>query len=344
MKRVAVVILNWNGEKFLRQFLPGVVAHSEAVADVVVIDNASSDKSLALLKQEFPSVKVVELDKNYGFAGGYNHGLRQVPNDYYVLLNSDVEVTPQWIEPVLSYMESVPRMVACQPKILDFHRKEWFEYAGAAGGYIDKDGYAFCAGRMFFEFEKDEGQYARNEEIFWASGAAMFIRRDAWIEVAGLDEDFFAHMEEIDLCWRLKNRGYKVGACRSAIVYHYGGGTLDRQSPFKTYLNFRNNLYMLVKNYHTSNLRMKLIRRMLLDGVAAFRFITEGKWSHFSAVFKAHMSFYGNMKTLQRKRRKEELSIVVQNLTGVYNRSVLKDFFLLKRRKFTDLPADEFNP
>ncbi|MFN5620473.1 MAG: glycosyltransferase family 2 protein [Flavobacteriales bacterium] len=344
MKRVAVVILNWNGEKFLRQFLPGVVTHSESLADVVVIDNASSDNSLELLKKEFPSVKVVVLDKNYGFAGGYNHGLRQVPNEYYVLLNSDVEVTPNWIAPVLSYMESVPRMVACQPKILDFHRKEWFEYAGAAGGFIDKDGYAFCAGRMFFEFEKDEGQYTRNEEIFWASGAAMFIRRDAWIEVGGLDEDFFAHMEEIDLCWRLKNRGYKVGACRSSAVYHYGGGTLDRQSPFKTYLNFRNNLYMLVKNYHTSNLRIKLIRRMLLDGVAAARFITEGKWSHFSAVFKAHMSFYGNMKTLQRKRRKEELSIVVQNLTGVYNRSVLKDFFLLKRRKFTDLPSSEFNP
>lgn len=344
MRRVAVVILNWNGEKFLRQFLPGVVAHSEGLADVVVIDNASSDNSLTILKSEFPSVKVVVLDKNYGFAGGYNHGLRQVPNEYYVLLNSDVEVTPNWIEPVLRYMESVPRMVACQPKILDFHRKEWFEYAGAAGGYIDKDGYAFCAGRMFFEFEKDQGQYSRNEEIFWASGAAMFIRRDAWIEVGGLDEDFFAHMEEIDLCWRLKNRGYKVGACRSSVVYHYGGGTLDRQSPFKTYLNFRNNLYMLVKNYHTSNLRLKLIRRMLLDGVAAIRFITEGKWSHFSAVFKAHMSFYGNMKLLQRKRRKEELSIVVQNLTGVYNRSVLKDFFLKKRRKFTDLPTNEFNP
>jgi GT2 family glycosyltransferase len=343
MKRVAVVILNWNGEKFLRQFLPGVVQHSEALADVVVIDNASSDSSLNLLRSEFPSVSIVELDKNYGFAGGYNHGLRKVPNEFYVLLNSDVEVTPDWIAPVLRYMDSTPGMVACQPKILDFHRKEWFEYAGAAGGYIDKDAYAFCAGRVFFEFEKDLGQYNRNEEVFWASGAAMFIRRDAWIEVGGLDEDFFAHMEEIDLCWRLKNRGYKVGACRESKVYHYGGGTLDRQSPFKTYLNFRNNLYMLVKNYHTSNLRLKLIRRMLLDGVAGFRFIAEGKWSHFTAVLKAHFSFYGNMRVLQRKRRKEELVIVEPNLTGVYNQSILKYFFLFKKRRYTDLNPDDFN-
>ncbi len=343
MKRIAVVILNWNGEKFLRQFLPGVVQHSEDVADVVVIDNASDDQSLALLRSEFPSVKIVELDKNYGFAGGYNYGLREVPNEMYVLLNSDVEVTPHWIEPVIAFMDATPRMVACQPKILDFHRKEWFEYAGAAGGYIDKDAYAFCAGRVFYEFEKDHEQYNTNEEVFWASGAAMFIRRDVWIEVGGLDEDFFAHMEEIDLCWRLKNRGYKVGACRSAVVYHYGGGTLDRQSPFKTYLNFRNNLYMLVKNYHTSNLRLKLVRRMLLDGIAGIRFLTEGKWSHFTAVIKAHFSFYKNMKVLQRKRRKEELSIVEQNLVGVYNRSILKDFFLLKKRTFTSLDPRDFN-
>jgi GT2 family glycosyltransferase len=343
MKRIAVVILNWNGEKFLRQFLPGVVQHSEEVADVVVIDNASDDQSIALLRSEFPSVKIVRLDKNYGFAGGYNYGLREVPNEFYVLLNSDVEVTPQWIQPVVAYMDATPRMVACQPKILDFHRKEWFEYAGAAGGYIDKDAYAFCAGRVFYEFEKDQEQYNTNEEVFWASGAAMFIRRDVWIEVGGLDEDFFAHMEEIDLCWRLKNRGYKVGACRSAVVYHYGGGTLDRQSPFKTYLNFRNNLYMLVKNYHTSNLRLKLVRRMLLDGLAGIRFLTEGKWNHFTAVIKAHFSFYKNMKVLQRKRRKEELSIVEQNLVGVYNRSILKDFFLLKKRTFTSLDPRDFN-
>ena len=343
MKRVAVVILNWNGEKFLRQFLPGVVQFSESMADVVVIDNASTDQSLSILRNEFPSVTIIELDKNYGFAGGYNQGLRHVSHEFFVLLNSDVEVTPDWISPVLRYMDDTPRMAACQPKILDFHRKEWFEYAGAAGGYIDKDAYAFCAGRVFFEFEKDLGQYNRNEEVFWASGAAMFIRRDAWIEVGGLDEDFFAHMEEIDLCWRLKNRGYKVGACRESKVYHYGGGTLDRQSPFKTYLNFRNNLYMLVKNYHTSNLRLKLIRRMLLDGVAGLRFLTEGKWSHFTAVLKAHGSFYGSMRALQRKRRKEELSIVEPNLTGVYNQSILKYFFLLKKRRFTDLNPDDFN-
>jgi GT2 family glycosyltransferase len=274
VKRVAVVILNWNGEKFLKQFLPGVVQHSQDMADVVVIDNASKDSSVTFLRNQFPDVRVIELSKNYGFAGGYNHGLKDISHEYFVLLNSDVEVTEGWIKPVIDFMESQPGMVACQPKMLDFHRKEWFEYAGAAGGFIDKDAYAFCAGRIFYEFEKDDQQYSQNEEVFWASGAALFIRRDAWNEVGGLDQDFFAHMEEIDLCWRLKNRGYKIGACRQSIVYHYGGGTLDRLSPFKTYLNFRNNLYMIVKNYRAGNLTWHLLRRMSLDGIAAIRFIT----------------------------------------------------------------------
>jgi GT2 family glycosyltransferase len=337
LKKVAVVILNWNGEKFLRQFLPGVVEFSHELADVVVVDNHSTDGSLDLLAKEFPHVQLVKLDKNYGFAGGYNHGLKHIPNEYFVLLNSDVEVTPGWIQPVIHYMESEPGMVACQPKILDFHRKEWFEYAGAAGGFIDKDAYAFCAGRIFFQFERDEDQFQENIEVFWASGAAMFIRRDAWHEVGGLDMDFFAHMEEIDLCWRLKNRGYKVGACRNSIVYHYGGGTLDRQSPFKTYLNFRNNLYMIVKNYHGKSLSRKLFRRLFLDGIAGIRFIAEGKPNHTFAVLKAHFSFYASLGSLRKKRHFEKAAALKPNLKGIYTGSIIKHFFVFKKRYFKDL-------
>ncbi len=340
MKRAAVAILNWNGEKFLKQFLPIVVQHSRHIADVVVIDNASTDASLEFVRAHFPEVIIVELPVNYGFAGGYNHGLIALKHEIFVLLNSDVEVTANWIEPVLAYMDSQPKMVACQPKILDYHRKEWFEYAGAAGGFIDKDAYAFCAGRIFFEFEKDNSQYVKNEEVFWASGASLFIQRAAWEEVNGLDEDFFAHMEEIDLCWRLKNRGYQIGACREALVYHFGGGTLDRHSPFKTYLNFRNNLYMIVKNYRASNIFMKVNRRMLLDGVAAFRFIAEGKFSHFYAVLKAHCSFYKHLRKTLKKRRLEEVASLNPNLKGVYQGSIIKHFFLFKKRKFSELPSE----
>jgi GT2 family glycosyltransferase len=342
LKKVAVAILNWNGEKFLRQFLPGVWLHSNEDAEVYVIDNASTDGSVDFIKNAFPEVKIISLEKNFGFAGGYNKGLTSIQNEYFVLLNSDVEVTPHWIKPVLSYMESVPGMVACQPNILDFHRKDWFEYAGAAGGYIDKDSYAFCAGRIFFEFEMNEGQFQKNEEVFWASGAAMFIRRDAWHEVQGLDEDFFAHMEEIDLCWRLKNRGYKIGACRETSVFHYGGGTLDRQSPFKTYLNFRNNLYMIVKNYRNSALFLKIIRRMSLDGIAGIRFIWEGKFGHFMAVIKAHFSFYVSCSRMM-KKRKSELSFSFQpNLAGIFEGSIIKHFFLRKKRKFSQLDKNLF--
>lgn len=316
--------------------------YSEEFADVVVIDNASSDGSLAFIRSDFPQVQIISLEKNFGFAGGYNHGLKELKHEVFVLLNSDVEVTNGWIVPVLNYMDSVPGMVACQPKILDYHRKEWFEYAGAAGGFIDKDGYAFCAGRIFFEFEKDHGQYTTNEEVFWASGAAMFIRREAWEKVGGLDEDFFAHMEEIDLCWRLKNRGYKIGACRESVVYHYGGGTLDRQSPFKTYLNFRNNLYMIVKNHRESPLTVKLIRRMLLDGIAGIRFVTEGKFKHFIAVLKAHFSFYKCLGKLRGKRRLEQKSLHHPDLTGLYEASIIKHFFLWGRRTFEQLDHSRF--
>lgn len=340
MKPVAVVILNWNGEKFLRQFLPSVTQYSSDLADIYVIDNHSEDGSVKFLEENYPEIKIVTLDKNYGFAGGYNRGLKGIPNEYYVLLNSDVEVTENWIKPVLNYMESQEGMVACQPKILDYHRKEWFEYAGAAGGYIDKDAFAFCAGRIFYQFEKDENQYSQNEEVFWASGASLFIRRKAWEEVDGLDTDFFAHMEEIDLCWRLKNRGYKIGACRESAVYHFGGGTLDRQSPFKSYLNFRNNLYMIVKNYRSGNLFLKILRRLLLDGFAGLRFISEGKFKHCMSILQAHFSFYRHCGLYLKKRKSEEAFSAAPNLTGLYRGSIIKHFFIYGIHHFENLKKE----
>jgi GT2 family glycosyltransferase len=343
VKSVAIAILNWNGIRFLKEFLPGVVSHSIEDADVYVIDNASSDDSISFIQSQFPEVKIIQLDKNYGFAGGYNHGLRAIPNDWVVLLNSDVEVTPNWIKPVMDYLATEPLMVACQPKILDYHRRDYFEYAGAAGGYIDKDGFAFCAGRIFYEFDKnDNEQFFENEEVFWASGAAMFIKRSAYFEVDGLDEDFFAHMEEIDLCWRLKNRGYKVGACRKSEVYHYGGGTLDRMNPYKTFLNFRNNLYLILKNYRAGNTGLKLFRRMLLDGIAGVRFLSEGNFSYFIAVLKAHFSFYGSFFKMLSKRKKEKRCDRNVNLSGMYNESIIKAFFLHKKHFYRQLNRSSF--
>lgn len=343
MKRVAVAILNWNGIRFLKEFLPGVVQHSSHLADVYIIDNASTDESLDFVRSHFPAVKIVELDKNYGFAGGYNKGLKHIPNEWFVLLNSDVEVTQQWIEPVLEYVDQEPMMVACQPKILDYHRKEYFEYAGAAGGYIDKDGFAFCAGRIFYAFDKDaDHHYQENEEVFWASGAAMFIQKAAYEEVGGLDEDFFAHMEEIDLCWRLKNRGYRVGACRKSTVYHFGGGTLDRMNPYKTFLNFRNNLFMILKNYRAGNTGLKIFRRMVLDGIAGIRFLFEGNFSYFIAVIKAHFDFYKHFFKMMKKRKSEKANDRSVNLKGMYNASIIKAFFLHKKHFYRDLDQHSF--
>ncbi|MFZ6052063.1 glycosyltransferase family 2 protein [Halocola ammonii] len=341
-KKVAVAILNWNGLDHLKSFLPSVVKHSTQHAEVWVIDNASDDESVDYLKTNFPEVKLIQLDKNHGFAGGYNRGLEKIDADYFVLLNSDVEVTPNWIPPVIDFMERSNGMKACQPKILDYKRKEWFEHAGAAGGFIDKDGFVFCAGRLFADFEKDRGQYNTNEEVFWASGASLFVDAKAYREVGGLDSHFFAHMEEIDLCWRLKNRGYKVGACRESAVYHLGGGTLQKINPFKTYLNFRNNLFLITKNVFTSPLPYMLFKRMVLDGIAAFRFLAEGKPSYFVAVFKAHFSFYGNLSLMLKKRKAEKKHVGSINLKGLYKKSILLEYFLRKKKTFHELDEEMF--
>lgn len=344
-ERVAVVILNWNGLRFLQSFLPKVVEHSEQHAEVWVADNGSTDASLDWVAKNCPSVRIHENKVNHGFARGYNEALRHIEADIYVLLNSDVEVTSGWIQPVIDYMNEA-NLVACQPKIRDYHKPEHFEHAGATGGFIDRNGFVFCAGRIFNAFEVDHGQYNSNKEVFWASGACLFIRASAYHEVEGLDADFFAHMEEIDLCWRLKNRGYRIGACGESHVYHVGGGTLDKLNPFKTFLNFRNNLFILVKNYHYGSLLRILLKRMVLDGVAAIRFITEGKWSYFTAVFKAHMSFYVMLPMMLKKRkaikaRLRELDAEA-NRSGWYLGSIIRDYFLRKQTKFSDLPSERF--
>lgn len=338
----AVAILNWNGLHHLKAFLAKVYEYSRDDAEVWVIDNNSSDDSVNYIKEHHPEVKLVLLDHNYGFADGYNEGLKQIDAKYFVLLNSDVEVTPNWIKPVINFIESDNKLVAAQPKILDYRNRDQFEHAGAAGGFIDSNAYPFCAGRIMDTFEKDHGQYEENREVFWASGAALFIEADRYKEVGGLDGEFFAHMEEIDLCWRLKNRSYKIGACGSSMVYHVGGGTLNKLDPKKTYLNFRNNLFLITKNDFIGIFPLKLIRRMILDGVASIRFLSEGKWAFFKAVLKAHSSYYRHFRRMYSKRLSLKNDLHNPNLHGIYRGSILIEYFLKKRTKFTELPKNLF--
>jgi GT2 family glycosyltransferase len=300
--QIAVVILNWNGQKFLEQFLPKVIQYS-SIAKVCVADNQSSDDSVAFVKKHFPEVIIIQNTSNNGFAGGYNVALKQINAEYYVLLNSDVEVTEHWLEPTIALMDSNKNIAACQPKILDYNHKHLFEYAGAAGGFIDKYGYPFCRGRVFNDLEEDKNQYNDAVEVFWATGACMFVRAEAFWKVGGFDIDYFAHMEEIDLCWRLKNIGYQIYTEPKSLVYHVGGGTLHKLSPTKTYLNFRNNLTTLTKNSSPRFLFFKILYRMVLDGIAAYKFLFEGKGAHFIAVAKAHVSFYAQLSSTLKKRK-----------------------------------------
>jgi GT2 family glycosyltransferase len=327
----AVVILNWNGKALLEKFLPGVIRHS-APAAVYVIDNASSDDSVRFLEAEFPEVRIIRNGQNYGFAGGYNEGLKQIEAEYYVLLNSDVEVTPDWIPPVISMMQQDTQIAACQPKLLDYAGKHLFEYAGAAGGYIDRYGFPFCRGRIFGTLEPDTGQYEDTREIFWASGACMFVRASVFRELGGFDAELFAHMEEIDLCWRMKNQGYKVLYTPASTVYHVGGGTLHKSNPRKTYLNFRNNLLMLYKN--SGDFNRILLPKLLLDGIAGLRFLTGGSWADCSAIVKAHFYFYRHSRRWRTKRKEAGSKLFhVQ----VYPGSIVLDYFVKKKKKFTDL-------
>lgn len=301
MVKTAVVILNWNGKKLLQQFLPSVIQHTPE-ATIYVADNASKDDSVALLKKHFPQVHILENTENLGFCRGYNEVLRQIDSDYYVLLNNDVEVTENWLTPLVELLESDPSIAACQPKIKAWNNKNTFEYAGAAGGYIDPYSYPFCRGRIFDTLEDDRGQYDDNREVFWATGACLCIRAALYHEMGGFDADFFAHMEEIDLCWRLKNNGYKIYCCGKSEVYHLGGGSLPATSARKTYFNFRNSLVTLYKNAPSKGLIKRLFIRLLIDKTAALHFFITGKWSHSGAVVNAWWHFLTHRKVLRNKR------------------------------------------
>ncbi len=339
MKKVAVVILNYNGARFLEQFLPGVVAScNPAMSEVIVADNASTDDSVAIMRERFPDIRLIENGCNGGFATGYNMALKQVEAQYYVLLNSDIEVAPGWIEPVIDLMDAHPNIAACQPKILSFHHKEQFEYAGASGGFIDKHGYPFCRGRIFQHLENDEHQYDEPMEVFWATGACMFVRADLYHQVGGLDDSFFAHMEEIDLCWRLKNAGYQVYCCPQSQVYHIGGGTLPKNSPRKTYLNFRNNLSLLVKNLPKRRVKRIILYRIFLDWIAALKFLVEGCPKDFRMVFKAHWDFYKRLKSLREKRRNSEHKMV----SCIYCKNIVFECVFRGKKKFSDLRPNCF--
>lgn len=302
-KNIAVVILNWNGKSWLEKFLPGVILFSQE-ADIYVIDNFSTDGSVEWLQSQFPDVKIIKNNKNYGFAGGYNEGLKKIESEFYCLLNSDVEVTENWITPALNVFQKNPLISAVQPKILSFNRKNYFEFAGAGGGLIDNLGYPYSRGRIFDDVEEDKGQYDDETEIFWASGCCLFIRAKDFWEQNGFDERFFAHQEEIDLCWRLINSGKKIYYTGYSKVYHVGGGTLNKQSAQKTYLNIRNNLSMLLKNLPFPTLIWLIFFRLYLDGIASFYFAYKNGFSHFWAVARGHFGFYAQLPgTLKRRHR-----------------------------------------
>jgi GT2 family glycosyltransferase len=341
LDKVAVVILNWNGKEMLETFLPSIIKYSE-MADIYVADNASTDGSVNFVQNQFPNIKIIRNEKNDGYANGYNTALKQIKAEYYVLLNSDVEVTPNWIQPIIELMDKDQSIGACQPKILSYKEKDQFEYAGAAGGFIDKDGFMFCRGRMFDNYEHDNGQYDGIAEIFWATGACLFIRAKLFHEIGGLDEDFFAHMEEIDVCWRLKNLGYKIYYNSNSVVHHLGGGTLSNINPKKTYLNFRNNLYLITKNYNHGNFFLKLIYRMSLDGAAGVKFLIDGNPRHTLAVLHAHFSFYKRFRRFYRKRALIQKNVKQKQVSGILKKSVVFSYFLFGKKKFSDLNEDDF--
>ncbi|MDX5320135.1 MAG: glycosyltransferase family 2 protein [Bacteroidota bacterium] len=336
--KVIVAILNYNTRNFLEKFLPSLWHTDYPNYEVIVIDNASTDDSVEYLHKTYPEMRVITLSKNYGFSGGYNEGLKGIEGDYYVLLNSDVEVTPNWMNPVIQHMELDIAVAASMPKLLSYREAHFFEYAGAAGGFIDRFGYPFCRGRIFEKVERDEGQYNSIREVFWASGAAMFVRKKAWDEVKGLDADFFAHMEEIDLCWRLKNRGYKITCVPDARVYHLGGGTLTRENPRKTRLNFRNALIALVKNMSLAELIWKIPVKLCLDGVAGIRFLFTGQWSNTIAILQAHFLFYAGLPYWIGKR-KESRAKLNPNKVGLLKGSIVWRAFIRKKYQFSQVDA-----
>lgn len=332
---IAIVILNYNGRRYLEQFLPFVTANVCPGGEVIVADNGSTDDSLAFLEAHYPGLRVILLDRNYGFAGGYNMALQQVQSDYYVLLNSDVEVTPGWMEPIVGLMESDATIGACQPKIRMYADREFFEYAGAAGGWLDYLGYPFARGRIFDVCEKDEGQYNETVPIFWASGAALFIRSKLWHELGGLENFFFAHQEEIDLCWRMQLAGYRVYCCPQSVVFHVGGGTLPKGNERKVFLNFRNNLIMMAKCLPAEQWLWKIPVRFLLDSVSAWKSLFAGEAVYFWAILEAHLAFF---KWLVVSRRKSLFPPKKRGkLLGWYTGSVVWQYFVKGKKTFAEI-------
>ncbi|RAW01700.1 glycosyltransferase family 2 protein [Pseudochryseolinea flava] len=341
MSRTAVVILNYNGEKLMRQFLPSVTQYSSN-AEVIVADNGSTDGSLAMLQQEFPQVRTICLPKNYGFCGGYNASLKQVDADYYVLLNSDVAVTPGWLQPMIDLLDADPNVAAVQPKILSYHNQNLFEYAGAGGGFIDAFGYPFCRGRIFDTVEEDHGQYNDSRSIFWATGACMVIRAEVYHEFGGLDEDFFAHMEEIDLCWKIHRTGKKIFYVGASTVYHVGAGTLGYDSPRKTYLNFRNNLALLLKHLNPGEIIWKLPMRFLLDWLAAMVFVLKGKHKNGWAIIEAQGYFLSHLAVNLEKRKALRDKYPRYDRRTIYKGLLIKTYHLGAKKTFTQLEPGNF--
>ena len=340
MDKVAIVILNWNGAKMLRQYLPTVLNYSRDEATVYVADNASTDESMELLRSEFPECKTIQLDQNWGFAEGYNKALRQVDAEYYLLLNSDIEVTHHWLTPLIEFMDVHPEVAACQPKLLSIYNKDMFEYAGASGGYIDRYGYPLCRGRIFDVVEEDNGQYDYATEILWATGAALMIRSKDYWEVGGLDGRFFAHNEEIDLCWRLCIRGRKIYCLPESYVYHVGGGTLPKSNPMKTFLNFRNNLTMLYKNLPDQELHHVMRWRWFLDYLAAWEtLILNRNWGDFKAIYRARRAFKRWRKDFDADRQQIQASRVGQRVAERRPFSLLWQYYAKGRKHYSDLPA-----
>ena len=334
----AIVILNWNGEMYLQKFLPVLIQNTtQAGVEIIVADNASTDSSLSILKAKFPTVRTIILDRNYGFAGGYNKALAQVEADYFVLLNSDVEVTGDWLETMLEYMNSHLNIAACQPKILSYDQPTYFEHAGAAGGYIDRYGFPFCRGRVLGVAEEDKGQYDSIVDIFWATGACLMIRSRVFREVGGLDDDFFAHMEEIDLCWRLKSRGYRIVCIPESSVFHVGGGALGYESPYKTYLNFRNNLLMLYKNLPSGLLKKIMFSRFIFDYAAALQLFITGKPKNAMIIFKARRDYKKMRPDFIEKRNQNMKLSTTDTKSDIYQKSIVLDYFLKGKKTYNSL-------
>ena len=338
MNKISIVILNWNGEEMLRTFLPSVLVCSTGHdVEVCVADNGSTDASCELLEKEFPTVRLIRLDDNYGFAEGYNKALLQVEAEYVVLLNSDVEVTPNWLVPMVDFMDTHPEVAACQPKILSYKHRSFFEYAGAAGGFIDQLGYPFCRGRIFNNIEGDNGQYNDPISIFWGTGAALLIRQQVYNKVGGLDGRFFAHMEEIDLCWRLRSRGYGIYCIPQSEVYHVGGGTLKKENPRKTFLNFRNNLLMLYKNLPEKELSSVMCKRTLLDYVAAAVFFIKGDFAAANAVIQARKQYKLLLPNFKKNREENMKLTVLTDIPERFHFSILCKNKLQRKKYYTDL-------